>query len=109
MSFFLVVTSIQHPHTSACDFRQTLGCNPVFTTWAPRLRRDRQAVNDFLGDFGRIWHFWHIFTEVRGVFSVGNFVGLFIPCGVLGGLEVEEFFGEKYEQTLGLWVVRMGI
>lgn len=54
---------------------QTWGCNPVFTSWALRLRKDRRAVNKFFRDFGRIWDFWQIFAEVRGVFGVGNFVG----------------------------------
>jgi hypothetical protein len=78
-------SSCCHIHTTSSHiglWLPTLGCNPVFTSWAPRLRRDRQAVNDFFGDSGRIWDFWHTFAEVRGIFSVGNFVGLFIPCGV---------------------------
>ena len=105
---FVVVTSIQHPHTSACH------CKP----WAAILF-SRVGCDAFVG-IGGLWTiFWEIlrgfgifgiFLRRWGVFLVSETCGFIYSVRCLGGLEVENFFWGKYQQTLGLWVVmRMGI
>ena len=86
-----------HIHTTSSHIGlrlQTLGCNPVFTSWARRLRRNRLAVNDFFWIFWEDLGFLAYFCGGEGCFWCRKLCGFFNFVRCRGSLEVEEFFGE---------------